>query len=155
MAASRALTEARKRSLPTLRVALRGEGLLTHPTFNKGTGFTHRERKAFGLTGRLPSRVNTLDEQIVRAYEQLNSRKDPLRKNSFLQSLKDQNWILYYALVAKHLKELVPIIYTPTQVRHTLVAFSSSLTEYMRSKNSRRMRSRNIHICLGEAKVCI
>lgn len=69
------------------------------------------------MTGRLPSRVNTLDEQVTRAYEQLNSRTEPIRKNTFLQSLKDQNWILYYALIARHLKELVPIIYTPTQVR--------------------------------------
>ncbi|XP_006453839.1 hypothetical protein AGABI2DRAFT_62584 [Agaricus bisporus var. bisporus H97] len=117
MAANRALTETRKHTLPVLRVALRGESLLTHPRFNKGTSFTHKERKEFGLTGRLPSRVNTLDEQVTRAYEQLNSRTEPIRKNTFLQSLKDQNWILYYALIARHLKELVPIIYTPTQAQ--------------------------------------
>ncbi|KAJ3572145.1 hypothetical protein NP233_g3272 [Leucocoprinus birnbaumii] len=115
MAASRTLIEARKGSIPLARIALRGEAILTNPRFNKGTSFTHRERQAFGLTGRLPSRVNSLDEQIERAYEQLSSRQEPLRKNTFLQSLKDQNWVLYYGLISKHLKELVPIIYTPTQ----------------------------------------
>ncbi|TBU26621.1 hypothetical protein BD309DRAFT_884853 [Dichomitus squalens] len=98
-----------------LRVALRGDNILTHPRFNKGTGFTASERKAFGLSGRLPHRINTLEEQYKRAYEQLRIDEEPLRKNTFLQSLKDQNWVLYYGLLSRHLKELIPIIYTPTQ----------------------------------------
>ncbi|OCH92986.1 hypothetical protein OBBRIDRAFT_790711 [Obba rivulosa] len=98
-----------------MRVALRGDSILTHPRFNKGTGFTTAERKAFGLTGRLPYRVNTLEEQCVRAYDQLLVHDEPIQKNTFLHSLKDQNWVLYYALISRHLKELIPIIYTPTQ----------------------------------------
>ncbi|KAI8980562.1 hypothetical protein BD414DRAFT_523694 [Trametes punicea] len=98
-----------------LRVALRGDSILTHPRFNKGTAFTHSERKAFGLTGRLPYRVNSLEEQCQRAYDQLSTRTEPIRKNTFMQSLKDQNWVLYYGLLSRHIKELIPIIYTPTQ----------------------------------------
>ncbi|KAI0714626.1 hypothetical protein C8Q76DRAFT_617815 [Earliella scabrosa] len=97
------------------RVSLRGDAILTSPRWNKGTAFTLEERKAFGLTGRLPYRVNTLDEQCDRAYDQLVSREEPLRKNTFLQSMKDQNWVLYYALLSRHLTELIPIIYTPTE----------------------------------------
>lgn len=100
-----------------LRVALRGDSILTHPRFNKGTAFTHSERKAFGVTGHLPFRVNTLEEQCARAYDQLSTRETPIRKNTFMQSLKDQNWVLYYGLLSRHVKELIPIIYTPTQVR--------------------------------------
>ncbi|KAG7451974.1 uncharacterized protein BT62DRAFT_926176 [Guyanagaster necrorhizus] len=96
-------------------VSLRGDAILTSPRWNKGTAFTLTERKAFGLTGRLPYRVNTLDEQCKRAYDQLQSRHSPIRKNSFLQSLKNQNWVLYFALLSRHLSELVPIIYTPTE----------------------------------------
>ncbi|KAL1950974.1 hypothetical protein VTO73DRAFT_123 [Trametes versicolor] len=98
-----------------LRVALRGDSILTHSRFNKGTAFTHSERKAFGITGHLPYRVNTLEEQCARAYDQLSTRDEPLRKNTFMQSLKDQNWVLYYGLLSRHVKELIPIIYTPTQ----------------------------------------
>ncbi|PPQ75753.1 hypothetical protein CVT24_002658 [Panaeolus cyanescens] len=123
-----------------LRIALRGKALLTSPRFNKGTAFPHRERIAFSLQGRLPYRPNTLDEQCDRAYQQLKRREwdrpgtgykkrdemsesemeiadeeTNLRKNTFLQSVKEQNWTLYYALLARHLKELVPVIYTPTQ----------------------------------------
>ncbi|RDB24334.1 putative NAD-dependent malic enzyme 3 [Hypsizygus marmoreus] len=102
-------------SAPVFRIALRGDAILTSPRFNKGTAFTIAERKAFGLTGRLPSRVNTLEEQCKRAYDQLKMRDTPIRKNSFLQSMRDQNWVLYYTLVSGHLRELVPIIYTPTE----------------------------------------
>ncbi|KAI0049798.1 hypothetical protein FA95DRAFT_1645931 [Auriscalpium vulgare] len=97
------------------RVAARGEVILDNPRWNKGTGFTHQERKDFGLTGRLPHRVNTLDDQVSRAYDQLQSHETPLRKNSFLQSLKEQNWVLYYSLIQRYLRELMPIVYTPTE----------------------------------------
>lgn len=50
-----------------------------------GTAFPVAERKAFGLTGRLPHRANTLEEQCHRAYDQLQVRGDALRKNTFLQ----------------------------------------------------------------------
>jgi malate dehydrogenase (oxaloacetate-decarboxylating) len=103
------------------KVALRGDTLLTSPRWNKGTAFTKEERKAFGLTGRLPSRVNTIDEQCDRAYDQLRSNDSPIGKNSFLQSLKEQNWVLYYSLLSRHLTELTPIIYTPTEVILCLV----------------------------------
>ncbi|KZV62027.1 hypothetical protein PENSPDRAFT_658478 [Peniophora sp. CONT] len=96
------------------RVGVRGNTLLTQPRWNKGTAFTNHERWKFGLTGRLPIRVNTLEDQCKRAYEQLHARDTPLRKSSFLQSMKDQNWVLYYGLLSRHIKELVPIVYTPT-----------------------------------------
>lgn len=102
--------------IPAVRIALRGQAILSNPRFNKGSAFTLKERLDFKLTGRLPYRVNDLEQQCNRAYEQLKTRNEPLRKNTFLQSLKDQNLTLYYALLARHLKELVPIIYTPTEV---------------------------------------
>jgi malate dehydrogenase (oxaloacetate-decarboxylating) len=97
------------------KVALRGDTLLTSPRWNKGTAFTKEERNDFGLTGRLPFRVNTIEEQCERAYDQLCSRESPIQKNLFLQSLKEQNWVLYYSLLSRHLKELTSIIYTPTE----------------------------------------
>ena len=99
------------------RVALRGEAILTNPHWNKGTAFTMKERMQFGLVGRLPYQVNTLDQQCQRAYDQLISRDTPLRKNTFLRSLKEQNSVLFYQLLLRHLRELIPIVYTPTEVR--------------------------------------
>lgn len=108
-------------------LALRGHALLGSPRFNKGTAFPLSERTTFGLEGRLPYRTNTLDEQCERAYEQLMQRDTPIRKNTFLQSLKEQNWTLYYALLTRHLKELVPVIYTPTEVSDCFLFFLYSL----------------------------
>ena len=92
---------------PTVRLRIRGEALLDTPRFNKGTGFTEQERKAFGLTGRLPYSVNSLDEQCDRAYDQLKNHESDLRRNAFLQSLRSQNWTLYYALLSRH-RDKVP-----------------------------------------------
>jgi hypothetical protein len=75
-----------------------------------------QERKEFGLVGRLPFEVNTLDQQCRRAYDQFNAMDTPIRQNQFLQSLKDQNWVLYYSLISRYLREMIPIIYTPTEV---------------------------------------
>lgn len=106
-----------------VRIALRGDAILTNPHWNKGTAFTMNERVQFGLVGRLPYQVNTLDEQCQRAYDQLSSRETPLRKNSFLQSLKEQNSVLFYQLLLRHLKELMPIVYTPTEARGRYIRY--------------------------------
>lgn len=95
--------------------ALEGTALLATPYLNKGTAFPQEERDTFNLNGLLPSRVNTLDEQVQRAYEQYNTHKTPLGKNTFMTSMKEQNEVLYYRLIQDHLKEMFPIIYTPTE----------------------------------------
>jgi malate dehydrogenase (oxaloacetate-decarboxylating) len=109
------------------QIALRGDSILANPHWNKGTAFTMNERIQFGLVGRLPYQVNTLDQQCQRAYDQLSSRETPLRKNSFLQSLKEQNSVLFYQLLLRHLKELMPIVYTPTEARAVITSSTSGL----------------------------
>ena len=44
-----------------------GKQLLTIPQLNKDTAFTHSERIELGLLGKLPHRVESLDEQVKRA----------------------------------------------------------------------------------------
>ncbi|KAI9710887.1 MAG: NAD-dependent malic enzyme, mitochondrial [Chrysothrix sp. TS-e1954] len=82
-----------------LDCALSGATLLRSPYFNKGSGFTAEERKEFDLNGLLPSSIQTLDDQVKRAY----------------RHIKGQNEVLYYALLQEHIKEMLPIVYTPTQ----------------------------------------
>ncbi|ODQ81786.1 hypothetical protein BABINDRAFT_170434 [Babjeviella inositovora NRRL Y-12698] len=94
---------------------LTGFQLLNSPIFNKGSAFTLEERKAFGLVGLLPSKVNTLDEQVARAHEQLQYLRTPLAKNDFCTSMRVQNKVLFYELVRRNIRELLPIIYTPTE----------------------------------------
>ncbi len=97
-----------------IRVKLQGRHLLKDPFLNKGTAFTSEERRAFGIEGRLPPRVETLEEQIERLYEQYSSCKTNLEKYVFLREVQDYNRIVYYSLVKHHLEEMLPIVYTPT-----------------------------------------
>ena len=97
-----------------IRVSAQGRQLLKDPFLNKGTAFTLEERRAFGIEGRLPPRVETLEEQVIRLYEQYSSLKTNLEKYVFLREAQDYNRISYYALVKEHLEEMLPIVYTPT-----------------------------------------
>ncbi|WP_028388442.1 NAD-dependent malic enzyme [Legionella fairfieldensis] len=90
-----------------------GKPLLTIPQLNKSTAFTHEERRSFGLLGKLPYRVETLDEQVKRAYLQYSSYTTRLQQNIYLNNLHDKNQILFYKLVSRHLGEMLPTIYTP------------------------------------------
>jgi len=94
---------------------LQGFELLNSPLFNKGSAFTPEERAAFGLEGLLPPVANDLNEQAERAYKQLSFLKTPLAKNDFCTSMRQQNKVLFYELVRRHIRELLPIIYTPTE----------------------------------------
>lgn len=40
--------------------------------------------------------MQTLEAQVVRAYDQFQSRQGALAKNTFMTSMKDQNVVLYY-----------------------------------------------------------
>jgi malate dehydrogenase (oxaloacetate-decarboxylating) len=78
---------------------LKGTPLLNHPYFNKGSAFTKEERKQFELTGLLPPSIQTLEQQVQRAYQQYSTRHDDLAKNTFLSSMKEQNEVLYFKVI--------------------------------------------------------
>ncbi|MDO8458636.1 MAG: NAD-dependent malic enzyme [Burkholderiaceae bacterium] len=98
----------------TLKVKTRGRALLEDPYLNKGTAFSIEERRAFGIEGRLPQRVETLEEQIARSYEQFSKFASPLNKYIFLRGLQDYSRTEFYALIQAHIEEMLPIVYTPT-----------------------------------------
>ena len=92
----------------------RGYSVLSDPWLNKGTAFPEPERAALGLTGLLPSRILTLDQQAQRAYKQCSQQASDLDKNVYLTALHDRNEVLFYRVLTDHLSELLPIVYTPT-----------------------------------------
>jgi malate dehydrogenase (oxaloacetate-decarboxylating) len=92
----------------------RGYSVLATPRLNKGTAFSNSERTALELTGLLPSRVLTLDQQAERAYRQCSQQPSALDKNIYLTALHDRNEVLFYRVLTDHLSELLPIVYTPT-----------------------------------------
>jgi malate dehydrogenase (oxaloacetate-decarboxylating) len=97
-----------------MRVQLDGAALLRLSLTNKGTAFPMEERIALGIDGLLPPRVSTLERQIDRTYASFRREPTPLAKYSNLRALQERNEILFYALLERHLPEMLPIIYTPT-----------------------------------------
>src|ERR671910_3221529 len=97
-----------------LRIRARGRSVLSNPMLNRGTAFTHEERRTLGLQGLLPSGVSTLEGQLRRVYAQYLRQLDDLAKNVFLANIRDRNEVLFYRLLAAHLEEMLPIVYTPT-----------------------------------------
>jgi malate dehydrogenase (oxaloacetate-decarboxylating) len=87
--------------------------LLDSPLLNKGTAFTPEERTLFGLHALLPPQVETLDQQVVRAYEAYQHKTDDLERHIYLRALQDTNEVLFYRLLVDHLEEMTPVVYTP------------------------------------------
>ena len=81
---------------------------------NRGTAFSHEQRAALGITGRLPAAVETLDQQAARAYAQLSDQPSDLHKYAYLNEVHDRDQVLYFKLLSDHLVELLPVVYDPT-----------------------------------------
>ena len=91
-----------------------GPALLETPLLNKGSAFSREERAAFNLTGLLPPRYESIEEQAARAYMQYSSFEEPINKHIYLRVVQDNNETLFHRLLQNHLEEMLPIIYTPT-----------------------------------------
>jgi len=96
------------------RVRLRGTAVLSSPMLNRGTAFTLAEREALGLTGLLPGGVSTIEGQLRRVYAQYLRQPDDLAKSLHLGQIRNRNEVLFYRLLAEHIHEMLPIVYTPT-----------------------------------------
>ncbi|MCP0887865.1 NAD-dependent malic enzyme [Ligilactobacillus sp. WILCCON 0076] len=87
--------------------------ILNNPFLNKGTAFTTKERKELGLTGTLPSKVQTIKEQAVQTYGQYQSKTSGIEKRIFLMNLFNTNRTLFYYLMNEHIVEFMPVVYDP------------------------------------------
>lgn len=92
---------------------LRGMDLLDTPLLNKGTAFSYEERALLGLHALLPPQVETLEQQVVRAYGAYQRKTDDLERHIYLRALQDNNEVLFYRLLLDHLEEMTRVVYTP------------------------------------------
>ena len=97
----------------SIHTGLTGRLLLENSLLNKGTAFSNDERTELDLHGLLPSKVESLEEQCRRSYNSFTRKPTPILKHIYLRSLQDTNETLFYALIQRHLEEMLPIIYTP------------------------------------------
>ncbi len=98
----------------TLQVYVEGIELLRLTMTNKGTAFTNEERRALRIDGLLPPGVSTLEDQVTVALAALRRTATDLDQYQFLRALQERHEVLFYALLERNLKELLPIVYTPT-----------------------------------------
>jgi len=97
-----------------LYIPYAGPTLLEMPLLNKGSAFDEAERIAFNLIGLLPQNVETIEEQVKRAYRQYSACASDLDKHIYLRGIQDDNETMFFRLLEEHLEEMMPIIYTPT-----------------------------------------
>src|SRR5260370_34335397 len=97
-----------------------GMDLLNDQGLNKGTAFTDEERSKLGLHALLPPIVETLDEQVVRAYEAYRRKDDDLERHIYLRALQDTNEVLFYRMLLDHTVEWTARCKTPVVARATM-----------------------------------
>ena len=97
-----------------LEVSLAGRILFDTPLLNKSSAFPEDERREFDLLGLLPPHVSTMEEQLIRLYENYKRKETDLERYIFLISLQDRNETLFYRLLELNITEMMPIVYTPT-----------------------------------------
>ena len=97
-----------------LRIRARGRAVMTNPTTNRGTAFTHAQRRELGIVGLVPTGVTTLENQVRRVYEQYVRTSTQLGKYLHLASVRDRNEVLFFRLLTSNIAEMLPIVYTPT-----------------------------------------
>ncbi|WGL15534.1 NAD-dependent malic enzyme [Microbulbifer bruguierae] len=91
-----------------------GPSLLEIPLLNKGSAFSLQERIEFNLIGLLPNNVESISEQVRRAYHQYQQCRTDLERHIYLRAIQDDNETLFFRLIEQHIEEMLPIIYTPT-----------------------------------------
>jgi malic enzyme len=91
-----------------------GTDILNDPLLNDGTAFTYSDRDRLRLRGLIPPVVMSMDDQIQRLRLSFEQLPDNINKYLFCVNLQDRNETLFYKFLADNIKEIAPIIYTPT-----------------------------------------
>ncbi|OAY36607.1 NADP-dependent malic enzyme [Manihot esculenta] len=91
-----------------------GYSLLRDPRYNKGLGFSDKERDAHYLRGLLPPAVVSQELQVKKMMHIIRQYQLPLQKYMAMMDLQESNEKLFYKLLIDNVEEMLPIVYTPT-----------------------------------------
>uniref|UniRef100_A0A158P723 Malic enzyme n=1 Tax=Angiostrongylus cantonensis TaxID=6313 RepID=A0A158P723_ANGCA len=80
----------------------------------RGMAFSLYERHYLGVHGLLPPAFMTEEQQAYRVMKKLREQPDNLSKYIQLDELQNRTEKLFYRVLCDNVKELMPIVYTPT-----------------------------------------
>ncbi|KAL7737643.1 hypothetical protein ACLKA6_007751 [Drosophila palustris] len=89
-------------------------GKVTKPKYNKGMGFTHEERQRLNISGLLPPAYRTMEQQLHVVATNFAAQAADLQRYKYLRNLRQRHERLYFQFITDHVKEVMPIVYTPT-----------------------------------------
>ena len=95
-------------------INLRGFDVLRYNYICKGTAFTIDERRKLKLSGFLPPRIKTLEDQVKSSLDIVEKKASDIEKFIYIRSLYDRNVVVAHAVIASDITKFLPIIYTPT-----------------------------------------
>ena len=78
------------------------------------TSYSIAVRRFHRKHGLIPPVVEDEELQLQRCIKQLAQREKDMDKYLYLAGLRNNNTHLFYRLVTKHIKDIAPLIYTPT-----------------------------------------
>ncbi|RDA93469.1 hypothetical protein CP533_2626 [Ophiocordyceps camponoti-saundersi (nom. inval.)] len=135
-----------------------GYQVLREPLWNKGLSFSPEERLERNLTGLLPHAMESLETQCARAMKMIQSRQTNLDKYLYLSTIKDQNTDLFYRLLIDNLRELMPLVYTPT-IGDVCLQYSSIYTRpealYISYKQRKSIRTMLRNWPYANPEICV
>ena len=97
-----------------VQINLRGFDILRYNNISKGTAFTIEDRYKLKLSGFLPPRVKSLEDQVKSSLSIVDQKENDIEKFIYIRSLFDRNVVLAHAVIAADVTKFLPIIYTPT-----------------------------------------
>ena len=132
--------------------------ILKNPLFNKGTGFTAKERRELGIEGLIPHHVSTIEEQVKRRYANFKERETRLAKYQFLTAMQDRNETLFFRFLSEYAEEMLPYIYTPTvgdASLHYSYLYNQHRGVYLAYPDRERMEEMISHIPADQVDVIV
>jgi len=92
-----------------------GFNFAKNPLLNKGVSFTQKEKESLKIAGLFPGgKPIKMETKVENLMKVLRSKSSPIEKYQYLHTIMDSEEALYFAALNTHLKELMPIVYTPT-----------------------------------------
>ncbi|HZH04384.1 MAG TPA: NAD-dependent malic enzyme, partial [Myxococcaceae bacterium] len=102
--------------------------------------------------------VSTLEQQVERNYIAYQKTSSPLEKYQFLRQLQERSEVLFYALLTRHIAEMLPIVYTPTvgeAVKHFSSLYQSPRGLTVSKPNVGRLKSILQHYPLNDVRMIV